>query len=66
MSLKAFHVFFITVSTILALCFGGWSIMEYRRVDGAGNLVLAVLSFVFAAALIVYGKWFLEKLKGVE
>ena len=66
MSLKSFHVFFILISTLFALGLGGWSVREYRRVDGTENFVLAVVAFVTAAALVVYGRWFLRKLKGLE
>lgn len=66
MSLKAFHVFFIVISTLFALGLGGWSVREYRSVDGFENLTLAILAFCGAAALVIYGRWFLRKLKGVE
>ena len=66
MSLKSFHIFFIVMSTIFALGLGSWAVREYRRIDGTQNLVMAVLAFVGAAVLVVYGRWFLYKLKGLE
>ena len=35
MSLKAFHLFFIGVSTVLALGFASWCFMEYRAQSNA-------------------------------
>jgi hypothetical protein len=65
-SLKAFHVFFVIVSVLCALGFGAWAIGDYLRTGSSGALVLAILGFVAAAALIWYGLWFLRKLKNVS
>ena len=58
MSLKAFHVVFVTASTLLALGFGIWALGEGRELTawGIGSLILAAL-------LPVYGRWFLQKMK---
>lgn len=67
MSLKAFHVVFITLSTLLAIGFGFWSLHDHQMHGGGiGAMALAILSFVVAVALVVYGVWFLRKLKGVS
>jgi hypothetical protein len=65
-SLKAFHLFFVIVSTLCALGFGAWAIGEYLRTGSTGVLILGVLGFVAAAALVWYGLWFLRKLKNVS
>jgi hypothetical protein len=65
-SLKAFHVFFVIVSTLCALGFGAWAIGDYLRTGNTGVLILGVLGFVGAAALVWYGLWFLRKLKNVS
>ena len=59
MSLKAFHVFFVAVSTLLVLGLGAWSLVH-------GFTGLGVGSFVAAAVLVWYGLWFLRKLKNVS
>jgi hypothetical protein len=63
MSLKAFHIVFITFSILLALVLAGWcvwvNLVEGRPVYLAG----AVGSFLSAAALMVYGVWFYRKMK---
>lgn len=65
MSLKAFHLVFVTVSAILCLGFGAWAIVDYRRGGSIGSLWWGLGSLAGTVALIVYGRWFLRKLKGV-
>jgi len=66
MSLKAFHVAFITLSTLLAAGFGAWSIAAYQARGEASYLALGIFSFLAAVALVVYGGYFLKKMKGVS
>lgn len=66
MSLKAFHIVFIVVSTLLTVGFGYWAVGEYRSSGDAMNLGIGVGSLVAALALLVYGVWFLRKLRGVS
>jgi hypothetical protein len=64
MSLKAFHVVFITASSALAFGVGVWMLREYRLPDGsAGDLVFGITSLIVGAALLVYEGFFLRKLK---
>jgi DNA-binding transcriptional regulator of glucitol operon len=66
MSLKAFHIVFVAICVLLSLGFGYWAITEYRRTHEGALLACGVLSIAGAAALIVYGRWFLRKLRGVS
>ncbi len=66
MSLKAFHIVFVTVCTLFCLGLGLWGLREHRLTQDTGNLVLGVGALVGAVALIVYGRWFLRKLKNVS
>ena len=66
MSLKAFHVFFIVVSTLCALMLGAWGLVEHSRSGRSGVLFLGIGGFAAAAVLVVYGLWFLRKLRGVS
>ncbi len=65
MSLKAFHIFFILVSTLLALAFGFWAVVDFDRSASGVNLALGVGSFIASGVLVIYGIWFLRKLKNV-
>jgi hypothetical protein len=63
MSLKGFHILFITVSTLLALGVGAWCLWV-NSVEGAPVFRAgAIFSFVAAAALMAYGVWFYRKMK---
>jgi hypothetical protein len=67
MSLKAFHIIFVTVTTLFSLFFGMWSLDQYRNVDPSGqNLTFMLLSFAMLVVLPVYGYYFLKKLKDVS
>ena len=66
MSLKAFHIVFVIVSTILAVGFGLWAIGDYKRTADASSLVIGVASLVGGVCLVVYGRWFWKKLRGVR
>lgn len=66
MSLKAFHIIFVVISTILAVGFGIWAIMKYKQDSDTSALVVGIVSLAIAVSLIIYGKWFLRKLKGVS
>ena len=66
MSLKAFHIFFIVVSTALCVGLGVWATQEFARSESWVDLALGVGSFVGSILLACYGVWFLRKLKGVS
>jgi hypothetical protein len=65
MSLKAFHLVFITVATLLAFGFGVWLAKNFFSTGGTGNLISALLSFGAGIGLIVYECYFLKKTKDV-
>ena len=67
MSLKAFHLVFITLSTILAVGFAMSSYHDYQMHSGGSvAMLLMVAGFVAAAGLLTYGVWFLKKLRDVS
>ncbi len=66
MSLKAFHIFFIILSTLLAVALGVWAVDAYGGSGSWVHLALAVGSFVASGGLVWYGVWFLRKLKHVS
>ncbi len=67
MSLKAFHVIFITAASAMAFGFGLWMLRDYRAPGGStGDLAWAVSGFVTGAGLLVYERFFLKKLKNIS
>jgi hypothetical protein len=63
MSLKAFHVFFITVSVLLCLGFGAWCIDSDYAMGRTSYQIAGYVSFALGAALVVYEIIFLRKFK---
>lgn len=61
MSLRAFHLFFITLSVVLAAFAAAWSIGEYRTVHDAAYVVGGALSIVSGIGLALYGAAFQRK-----
>lgn len=67
MSLKAFHLVFITVACALAFGFGGWELWDYwARGGGWVSLLLGAGSVAGGLGLVVYERYFLKKLKNVS
>jgi len=65
MSLKGFHVVFVTASALLAFGFAAWCIGAVPE-PGAGRLVSAAASVLAGIGLFVYEAWFLKKMRGVR
>jgi hypothetical protein len=63
MSLKGFHIVFISFSTLLAMVCGAWCLWVNSFADSSAYIVGAVLSFASAIALAIYGVWFYKKMK---
>jgi len=66
MSLKAFHIAFISLSSLLAFGFGLWSFLDSSARGNTLYSGLGVFSLVAGAGLILYGIRFLRKLKDVS
>ena len=63
MSLKGFHLVFISAAALLATWMGFWFLGTYRQADGNGTLAGIVASFLAAGALAAYGAAFWRKAK---
>jgi hypothetical protein len=59
MSLKAFHLIFVTLLTALSFGFTAWAFMNGHPALGAFGIVAAIL-------VIYYGFYFLKKLKKIS
>lgn len=66
MSLKGFHIAFIVAATLLASLFGGWAVVRFAEGDGGFYLASAIGGGLAAVALVVYGVWFIRKLRDVS
>jgi len=67
MSLKAFHVVFITAASALCLGFGIWMLRDFRSPEGSTtDLLLGIGSLLSFVALVIYERYFLKKLKNVS
>ncbi len=66
MSLKAFHLIFISAASALAFGFGVWELNDYRSAIGRTlDLVFGLSSLGVGVGLLVYERYFLKKLKNV-
>ncbi|MGH7951643.1 MAG: hypothetical protein ACREFE_06955 [Limisphaerales bacterium] len=59
MSLKAFHLIFVTLLTALSFGFAAWAF-------SAGHLIFGALGIAAGILVIIYGVYFLKKLKNVS
>ena len=67
MSLKAFHVIFITASSALAFGCGVWAFKNYFGPEGRVlDLLFGIGSVLAGVGLIAYERYFLKKLKNVS
>jgi len=66
MSLKAFHVIFITAASGLAFGCGVWGLKNYFSAGGRLlDLLFGIGSFAAGVGLIFYERYFLKKLKHI-
>jgi hypothetical protein len=66
MSLKAFHLIFVTASVAVSAFMGVWSFLQYRAAGSGLYLGFAIASAAAVLALLVYGRYFLRKLKHIS
>jgi hypothetical protein len=63
MSLKWFHIIFVTLAVLTCWGFAAWCLL----VQGSGGyIVMGIVSALLGAALVVYGVKFWQKLKQVQ
>ena len=66
MSLKAFHIVFVTASILLAVLFAIWCFASYFQDGPPRDLWFGIGSVIAGAALVVYEKYALKKLKNIS
>jgi membrane protein implicated in regulation of membrane protease activity len=62
-SLKAFHIFFISLSVLMCLGIGAFRAEAYADTGEIGALAQATVCGISALALVVYARRFLKKTK---
>ena len=65
MSLKTFHIVFITLSALLAFGFGLWILISDSGLGFLADVLGALLSFAVGGSLVIYGIRFLRKFKHI-
>jgi hypothetical protein len=63
LSLKVFHIVFITVSTVLSF---GLAAYAWVEVEGGLRLLWVALSLGLGIVLILYGRAFMKKMKDIR
>jgi len=66
MSLKAFHLIFVTALSSLAFGCSAWKFKAFADNHFSTDLIWAIVALLGGIAVIVYGKYFLKKLKNVS
>jgi hypothetical protein len=66
MSLKTFHIVFITLSTALLCFFAGWLVVTGIQAGNVSSISGGIASLLAAAGLVVYGMRFLRKLRHIS
>ena len=66
MSLKAFHVIFVSAPIAVSLFLGIWSFKAYQATGARIDLAYVIASSVAVVAQLVYGRYFLKILKHIS
>ena len=65
MSLRTFHIIFVSISSLFMIYLGGWSYMMWDYYADSAYLSYFTLSIVSLVVLIVYGQRFVKKYKNI-
>lgn len=64
MSLKLFHLIFVNALTALAFGCAAWKFVDYAGEGGTrGDLLFGIGAVLMGVLVIIYGRYFLKKLK---
>ncbi len=66
MSLKAFHIVFVLATLALTLFLTVWAYQEFARTQSSNHLTAAICAAVTSLMVLVYGRFFLKKLKHIS
>ena len=65
MSLKAFHLVFISAASALAFGCGVWAFTNYAEMGGTANLWSGLGAVAVGVGLIIYERFFLKKTRNI-
>ena len=65
MSIRAFHLFFIALSVVLAAFFAAWAVNEYRATPAASYAMVCVAAIASGVGLAFYGAAFQRKTRNL-
>ena len=65
MSLKGFHIVFVTASALLSFVFAAWCFRAAPE-PGAGRIAAGATSVLVGFALVAYEVWFVKTMRGVR
>ena len=63
MSIRGFHIVFITIATLFCIGLGIWVFLISNLPETTGKLALGGGAFAAALGLVIYGAYFYKKLK---
>lgn len=67
MSLKAFHIFFISLASLMTLCCGIWALKTYFSPEPrTWQLWFGIGSLLVSVSLMIYGRSFIKKTKNLS
>lgn len=66
MSLKIFHIVFVTLSSLLSFVIGGWSLHRYSAHGETTYLMMGLTTIALGLGLIAYGFWFWRKVTTLD
>ncbi|MBP7950113.1 MAG: hypothetical protein KA004_10685 [Verrucomicrobiales bacterium] len=61
MSLKGFHLFFITFASLACLAFAAWALLGNTEGFGSSMKLFGILAAAGGVVLPCYGIWFVKK-----
>ena len=65
MSLRMFHIIFVTISSLLMLYMAGWAYMMWSYYADSAYLSYLSFSVISLVLLIVYAQKFIKKYKNI-
>ena len=66
MSLKAFHIIFVVLTTVVSLFISAWSFVQYFSEEReTSDLLMGIGGVLTTCVLLVYGRYILKKLRHI-